>query len=179
MSFLKNRSEKLFHNALIKTSKNNTNNTNNNKENNDSNDYDKFIEDGGIKGEAINDRGSTFQAHIIKVTKPDQVKIYLKYLKTHNKIQKATHNILAYRIIEQSNNKKSKSTCLEGSDDDGEEGAGARLLGFLQKMGVANIMVVVSRWFGGTMLGNDRFKHINDSCKNVIMNNKNKFDFII
>lgn len=31
-------------------------------------------------------------------------------------------------------------------------------------------MVVVSRWFGGTHLGPDRFKHINSSARNAVMN---------
>ena len=45
----------------------------------------------------------------------------------------------------------------EGFDDDGEDGAGMRLLGILQKMKIYNVFVIVSRWYGGTLLGNDRF----------------------
>lgn len=30
-------------------------------------------------------------------------------------------------------------------------------------MGISNVMVVVTRWYGGTQLGSDRFKHIS-SC---------------
>lgn len=135
--------------------------------------YEDFLADGGLKGEAITDRGSTFQAHVIKITNFASVNKYLDYLKSNNRIQKATHNMLAYRITES----KTGKSFTEGFDDDGENGAGIRLLGFLQKLKVTNIMVVVSRWFGGTMLGNDRFKHINDSCKDLLLTNKHYFEF--
>lgn len=36
-------------------------------------------------------------------------------------------------------------------------------------MDVWNIVVVVSRWFGGTLLGSDRFKHINTAGRNAIV----------
>lgn len=35
-------------------------------------------------------------------------------------------------------------------------------------MDVWNV-VVVSRWFGGTLLGSDRFKHINTAGRNAIV----------
>ena len=40
----------------------------------------------------------------------------------------------------------------------GEHGAGSRLLHLLQITDIVNVMVVVSRWFGGILLGPDRFK---------------------
>lgn len=35
-------------------------------------------------------------------------------------------------------------------------------------MDVKNVMVVVSRWWGGILLGPDRFKHINNATRNVL-----------
>ena len=32
-----------------------------------------------------------------------------------------------------------------------------------------NLVVVVSRWFGGTLLGSDRFKHINTAGRSAIV----------
>lgn len=32
-----------------------------------------------------------------------------------------------------------------------------------------NVIVVVSRWFGGTHLGPDRFKHINSTTRDAIV----------
>ncbi len=42
----------------------------------------------------------------------------------------------------------------EGFDDDGEAGAGEKILGMLQKMEVENIMVIVCIWSSGATLGN-------------------------
>lgn len=36
-------------------------------------------------------------------------------------------------------------------------------------MDVWDVIVVVSRWFGGTLLGSDRFKHINTAGRNAII----------
>jgi putative IMPACT (imprinted ancient) family translation regulator len=138
--------------------------------------YTKFFDEGGVVGEIISDRGSTFQAHGIRITNQDDVKKYLDYLRSNNKIFKATHNIYAYRISDTGSN-NNKNGVTEGFDDDGEDGAGIRLLGILQKLKVVNTFIVVSRWFGGTLLGNDRYKHINDTAKNLILKNKSKFDF--
>lgn len=155
-------------------------------------DYELFFSSGGCAGEVLTDRGSSFQGHVIKITAFDQVAKFTKILLSNNKIQKATHNIMAYRYNtkdiaikgkekepekEKAKEKSLKSNIAEGFDDDGEAGAGTRLLGILQKMKVYNILVVVSRWFGGTLLGNDRFKHINDTAKNLILNNKSKFSY--
>ncbi|KAI8609490.1 hypothetical protein BC830DRAFT_1046592, partial [Chytriomyces sp. MP71] len=47
-------------------------------------------------------------------------------------------------------------------DEDGEKDAGRRLVRVLQEMGACDVMVIVSRWFGGTNLGPVRFDHINN-----------------
>ncbi len=152
------------------------------KEPNENQEYDKFFEMGGIVGETVTDRNSTFQSHVIKVESMNQINKILKYLKSNNKIQKATHNIYVYRFQDETKKvPKSKSieeSITEGFDDDGEEGAGNRLLTVLQKMKVYNFLVVVSRWYGGINLGNDRFRHINDSAKKIILSYKSNFDWI-
>ncbi|XP_010895253.2 protein IMPACT isoform X4 [Esox lucius] len=38
-----------------------------------------------------------------------------------------------------------------------------------QILDVRNVLVVVSRWYGGIQLGPDRFKHINNSARNVLV----------
>lgn len=38
-----------------------------------------------------------------------------------------------------------------------------------QILDVRNVMVVVSRWFGGILLGPDRFKHINNCARNILV----------
>ncbi|XP_078024629.1 protein IMPACT isoform X3 [Epinephelus lanceolatus] len=38
-----------------------------------------------------------------------------------------------------------------------------------QILDVRNVMVVVSRWYGGILLGPDRFKHINNCARNILV----------
>ncbi|KAF6257173.1 ribosomal protein S5 domain 2-type protein [Scenedesmus sp. NREL 46B-D3] len=53
-------------------------------------------------------------------------------------------------------------------DDDGEAAAGGRLLHLLQVADVQNAVVVVSRWFGGVLLGPARFGLINNTARQLL-----------
>uniref|UniRef100_A0A3Q2D2R1 Impact RWD domain protein n=1 Tax=Cyprinodon variegatus TaxID=28743 RepID=A0A3Q2D2R1_CYPVA len=115
-------------------------------------------------GNPITDRRSTFQPHLAPVVTPTQVKMVLEKLYENKKIASATHNIYAYRIY-----CEDKHSFLQDCEDDGETAAGGRLLHLLQILDVRNVMVVVSRWYGGILLGPDRFKHINNCARSVLM----------
>nr|XP_014340913.1 PREDICTED: protein IMPACT isoform X3 [Latimeria chalumnae] len=115
-------------------------------------------------GEPITDRRSTFQAHLAPVVTLRQVKMVLDQLYENKKIASATHNIYAYRIY-----CEDKRTFLQDCDDDGETAAGGRLLHLMQILDVRNVMVVVSRWYGGILLGPDRFKHINNCARHILL----------
>ena len=110
-----------------------------------------------VSGEPFMDRKSTFQAHGCLVTSLDEVNYVVNQIKQNKKTCSATHNLSAYRIRGQ-----------EDYDDDGETAAGSRLLHLLQLLDVQNVVVVVSRWFGGIKLGPDRFKHINNVSRNLL-----------
>ena len=62
----------------------------------------------------------------------------------------------------------------EGFDDDGEAGAGEKLLGLLQKMEVENILVIVCVWTAGASLGSlqlrggEFYKVILDRAKELL-----------
>uniref|UniRef100_A0A1B6H196 RWD domain-containing protein n=1 Tax=Cuerna arida TaxID=1464854 RepID=A0A1B6H196_9HEMI len=115
-------------------------------------------------GEVITDRKSKFQGHAAVVTSVDQVKDMLSTLLENKKFAQATHNIYAYRVL-----KDGLPGCMaQDCDDDGENAAGSRLLHLLQTMGAMNVMVVVSRWYGGVHLGPDRFRHINNAARQVL-----------
>ena len=168
---LKNNKE---HHHDIKKINSNSNKKINKKEEEDENsnyNYEKFLEDGGFVGETIIDRASIFQAHAIKIENKKEADFYKKCLLTQKKIKKATHNITIYRLI----NKETKQI-TEDYNDDGEDGAGYRLLGIIQKMKLVNLFVLVSRWYGGTLLHQDRFKRINDSAKNLLNEHLDKFE---
>ncbi|KAL7984350.1 hypothetical protein Chor_002920, partial [Crotalus horridus] len=115
-------------------------------------------------GNPITDRRSTFQAHLAPVVCLEQVKIVLADLYKNKKIASATHNIYAYRIY-----CGDKQTFLQDCEDDGETAAGGRLLHLMQILNVHNVLVVVSRWYGGILLGPDRFKHINNCARNILV----------
>ncbi|NXP56477.1 IMPCT protein, partial [Heliornis fulica] len=115
-------------------------------------------------GNPITDRRSTFQAHLAPVVTPRQVKRVLEKLYENKKIASATHNIYAYRIY-----CEDKQTFLQDCEDDGETAAGGRLLHLMQILNVHDVLVVVSRWYGGILLGPDRFKHINNCARNVLV----------
>ena len=134
-------------------------------------DYEKFLKDKGFVGETIIDRASIFQAHAIKIKNKEEAEFYKKCLLTQKKIKKATHNITIYRLID-----KETKQINEDYNDDGEDGAGYRLLGIVQKMKLVNLFVMVSRWFGGTLLHQDRFKRINDSAKNLLNSHLDAFE---
>ncbi|KAM4689395.1 protein IMPACT isoform 2-T2 [Discoglossus pictus] len=115
-------------------------------------------------GEPLSDRRSTFQAHLAPVVSPSQVKMVLNKLYENKKIANATHNIYAYRIY-----CESRHTFIQDCEDDGEAAAGKRLLHLMQILDVRDVMVVVSRWYGGILLGPDRFKHINNCARNILV----------
>lgn len=115
-------------------------------------------------GNTITDRRSTFQPHCAPVVTPGQVKMVLEKLYENKKIASATHNIYAYRIY-----CGDKHSFMQDCEDDGETAAGGRLLHLLQILDVRNVMVVVSRWYGGILLGPDRFKHINNCARNILV----------
>lgn len=50
----------------------------------------------------------------------------------------------------------------QGSHDNNEGGSGDRILGMIDRLHLVNILVVVSRWYGGTPLGPARFKCMSD-----------------
>ena len=53
-------------------------------------------------------------------------------------------------------------------DDDGEAAAGSRLLHLLQVTDARNVVVVVSRWYGGILLGPTRFTYINNAARELL-----------
>ncbi|KAG1454923.1 hypothetical protein G6F55_007351 [Rhizopus delemar] len=112
--------------------------------------------------EPLVDRKSIFVAHVAKVDTIHQVKLVIACLLQNKKIAKATHNILAYRIT------MPDGKVLQDNDDDGETAAGGRLLHLMQILNVENVVVVVTRWFGGIHLGPDRFKDINNIARTTL-----------
>eukprot|EP01095_Lingulamoeba_sp_RSL-Kostka_P009632 TRINITY_DN3344_c0_g1_i2.p1 TRINITY_DN3344_c0_g1~~TRINITY_DN3344_c0_g1_i2.p1 ORF type:complete len:124 (-),score=16.83 TRINITY_DN3344_c0_g1_i2:40-411(-) len=114
--------------------------------------------------ETIIVKKSKFYGHCCKIETVEDTILALDALKNSKKrIFNATHNIVAYRLRDKLTNE-----IHEFRDDDGESGAGDKMLFLLQQMNEMDIWVCVTREYGGILLGPSRFKYINLSCKNVI-----------
>ena len=108
---------------------------------------------------------STFIAHVTPVTDPSQVSTYLSaLLASDRRIRQATHNISAWRI-----RGASPDASFQDYDDDGETAAGGRLLHLLQAVDAWDVLVVVSRWYGGLKLGPRRFALINSAARDALV----------
>ncbi|KAG2483524.1 hypothetical protein HYH03_017631 [Edaphochlamys debaryana] len=113
-------------------------------------------------GEPYVEKKSTFQAHVAPVSSFEEVTLVMDALLSISKIRAATHNIMAYRIA------MPGGAFVQDCDDDGEVAAGGRLLHFLQAGDVRNCVVVVSRWFGGVLLGPARFAIIINTARHLL-----------
>lgn len=114
----------------------------------------------------ISDRGSTFIAFACEVHDEDELIEKLAALRSNRKIAKSNHSMCAWRI------KNDDNTIIQDSDDDGETAAGSRMLHLMTIMNVWNCLLVDVRWFGGTHIGPDRFKHINSTSREALIKGK-------
>lgn len=108
------------------------------------------------KGKHIEDNQNRFESHATAVNSYKQVKESLIEILRLPTISSASHNVYAYRFA------GSDGMVHEGSEDDGEHGAGRTLLSAMNDNGIQNALIVVSRWFGNK-IGMRRFTHIVDA----------------
>lgn len=89
---------------------------------------------------------SKFICNLIKIESQEEAEEYIKKIK--RKYYDARHNCVAYRVIE-------NEQVVEKSSDDGEPSgtAGGPMLNILQKNNLCNVLVIVTRYFGGILLG--------------------------
>ena len=94
----------------------------------------------------LTEKKSKFIACLMYVRSKDEAEIKIKEFK--KKYHDARHNCSAYRVLED-------SVIYEKSSDDGEPfgTAGAPMLNILQKNNLCNVLIIVTRYFGGILLG--------------------------
>ena len=91
------------------------------------------------------DRGSKFLAYSFPIKNANELKTHLQSLKKEH--PKAVHHCFAYRIGTDGNN-------FRRSDDGEPSGtAGKPILGQIDSKSLTNTLVIVVRYFGGTLLG--------------------------
>ncbi|TDH39168.1 YigZ family protein [Pseudohoeflea suaedae] len=107
-----------------------------------------------ILDKIINDRGSKYAVSGGACTSEEEAKIFIQELCRNKKFAKASHNSWALLSAE----------CPLKSDD-GEAGAGNVILRMLEREGLRDHIVVVTRWFGGKHLGGDRFRNVQEAVR--------------
>uniref|UniRef100_A0A8C6VSQ2 Impact RWD domain protein n=1 Tax=Nothobranchius furzeri TaxID=105023 RepID=A0A8C6VSQ2_NOTFU len=95
-----------------------------------------------------------------------QVKMVLEKLYENKKIASATHNMYAYR--ESVGYCEEKFSIFVPCSDLSIHTFFTRVFP-LQILDVRDVVVVVSRWYGGILLGPDRFKLINNCARNILV----------
>lgn len=94
----------------------------------------------------LTEKKSKFIANLIYIENKDDAENKIKEYK--KKFHDARHNCFAYRVL-------LENQIYEKSSDDGEPSgtAGSPMLNILQKNELCNILVIVTRYFGGILLG--------------------------
>jgi putative IMPACT (imprinted ancient) family translation regulator len=117
-----------------------------------------------ILSDVIVELKSVFIARCAPVSSPHQATKFLQHLLDNDKkVRSATHNITAWRI------RGENGVTYQDCDDDGETAAGGRVLHLMQLMDIWNVMVVVTRWYGGHQLGPKRFSIINTVARSAFV----------
>ncbi len=102
----------------------------------------------------LTDRGSKYAVSGGPVESAEEARAFVKTLCRKKKFAKATHNTWAVLLP----NGPIKN-------DDGEAGAGMVIVRMLEREERYGEIVVVTRWFGGTKLGGDRFRRVADAVR--------------
>ena len=92
------------------------------------------------------EKKSKFIGNLFYVENIEQAEEIIK--KTRKKYFDARHNCIAYRVIDD-------GKIVERFSDDGEPSgtAGSPMLNILQKNNLVNVLIIVTRYFGGILLG--------------------------
>ena len=99
--------------------------------------------------DVLRDRGSRYAVTGGPVAGRAGAAEFVAKLCQHKKFAKATHHSWAAILGDEA-----------VKADDGEAGAGAVILKMIEREGLTDHIIVVTRWYGGVHLGGDRFAHI-------------------
>ncbi|NOD49048.1 MULTISPECIES: YigZ family protein [unclassified Ruegeria] len=105
-------------------------------------------------GMILTDRGSKYAVSGAPVASRAEIDAVLDYLKSDKSYAKATHNTWAATL---------PTGALKA--DDGESGAGMVILRMIERAGLQNHVIIVTRWYGGKKLGGDRFRRVQDATR--------------
>lgn len=107
--------------------------------------------------------GSTFIGHAASISHRNDIPAVLAKLLQDKVLAHATHNAYAYCV-----GNAGSPGAQEGVRDDGEHGAGAAIMKVINDRKMSDIIVIVSRFYGGTHMGPKRFQVFKDCTKKAI-----------
>ncbi|GAA5974823.1 hypothetical protein JCM21900_001878 [Sporobolomyces salmonicolor] len=121
-----------------------------------------------VHSDPITDRSSTFIAHAAPCTnsvQAVQLQAYVRALRTTSHPKECDHEMLGWRTMSLKAGRTGLDgdddwTVKQGGDDDGEKGGARTIQECIVREGGIDVAVVVSRLYGGIMLGPVRFQHI-------------------
>lgn len=102
----------------------------------------------------LSDRGSKYAASGGPCRSETEARAMVAELCRKKKFSKATHH--SWGLVTDSGPVK---------NDDGEAGAGNVILRMLEREGLRDHVVIVTRWYGGKHLGGDRFRHVQTATR--------------
>ncbi len=102
----------------------------------------------------LTDRGSKYAVSGAPCTSEAEAKALVKHLRTQKKFARATHNTWGLLL-----------GTVPIKNDDGESGAGNVILRMLERDGITDHIIIVTRWYGGKHLGGDRFRHVQTAVR--------------
>ena len=112
----------------------------------------------------LTSRASTFVAHASPITSPSSRSELVRSLMAQKpELETASHNAWAMRT-----SYGNSPLVQEASFDDGESGCGKLMLELMREANVSNTLVVLTRWFGGVMLGPDRWRLMRECVNDAL-----------
>lgn len=115
-----------------------------------------------ILKDVIVDRKSKYTVVYNYIENRKDLEEFVAMIKKDKYFSKATHNSYAYRILQEN------WSILEWKNDDGETWAWLCILREIQRADFLNVVVVVTRFFGGILLQADRFKNVINATKEIL-----------
>ncbi len=119
--------------------------------------FEKFTE--GITAEG----GSCFVARALPVQSLNDIRAAYKALLLKPECMAANHNMAAYRLYSTETTKTQDGYC-----DDGEFGMGRVIRNAMQRADAKNVVVFVTRTYGGQKLGSKRFTLVEQLVENTL-----------
>lgn len=111
----------------------------------------------------ITSKKSTFVARSIPVNSAAQARSELQKLLAGSKeLREANHNMTAWRVL------GDQGGIIEECNDDGESGGGNHILGVMRSSEVVGMLLIVTRWYGGIMLGTDRWRIMSQVSRDAL-----------